>query len=47
MRSDVIVLPEPFVDHDLGLLGGREPLSVENFMTKRSIKPLVVSVLQL
>ena len=30
MRADLIVLPEPRVDDDLGLLGRREPLGIEN-----------------
>ena len=29
MRTDVIVLSEPLVDDDLGLLHRREPLGVE------------------
>ena len=29
MRSDLVVLPEPNIDSDLGLFGGVEPFSVE------------------
>ena len=45
MRADVIVLPEPLIDDDLGLLGRREPLGVENLVPERSIEALVVAVL--
>ena len=31
MRANVIVLPEPRVDVDLGLTRGGEPLRVEDF----------------
>ena len=26
MRSDLVILPEPSIDNDLGLFGGVEPL---------------------
>ncbi len=35
MRAGVIVLLEPVIDDDLGLLGRREPLQIENFSTQR------------
>ena len=45
MRADVIVLLEPRVDDDLGLLGRREPLGIENLVPERPIEALVVAVL--
>ena len=45
MWPDLFVLSEPYVDGDLGLLGGVEPLGVEDFATKCSVEALVVSVL--
>ncbi len=33
MRSCVIVLCEPVIDDDLSLLGGREPLGIQNLMS--------------
>ena len=41
----MIVLPEPFIDDDLGLFGDVEPLSIEDFMAERSIEAFVVSIL--
>ena len=38
MRSDLIVLPEPNIDNDLGLFGGVEPFSVEDFFRKVPLK---------
>ena len=45
MRSGVIVLLEPVIDDDLGLLSVRKPFSIENLPAQRPIEPLVVSVL--
>jgi hypothetical protein len=45
MRANVIILPEPRVDNDLGLLGRREPLGIENLVPERPIEALVVAVL--
>ena len=45
MRARVVVLPEPVIDDDLGLLGCREPLRVENLTAQCAIEPLVVPVL--
>ena len=45
MRPSVVVLLEPVIDDDLGLLGRREPLRIENFPAQCPIEPLVVSVL--
>ena len=38
MRSDLIVLPEPNIDNDLGLFGGVEPFSVEDFFSQGAVK---------
>ena len=45
MRPGVIVLPEPVVDDDLGLLGRREPLRIENLSTQCTVESLIVAVL--
>lgn len=45
MRAGVVVLSEPVIDDDLGLLGRREPLRIENLPPQCPIEPLVVSVL--
>jgi hypothetical protein len=45
MRVDVVVLPEPPVRDDLGLLCCAEPFSVEHLATKGSVEAFVVSVL--
>ena len=45
MRPCVVVLPEPLVDDDLGLLGRREPLLIENLSTQCPVEPLIVAVL--
>jgi len=45
MRPDLVVLPEPDIDSDLGLFGGVEPFGVEHFSTECFIEALVVSVL--
>ena len=44
MRSDLIVLPEPNIDNDLGLFGGVEPFSVEDFFSQGAVKAFVVSI---
>jgi hypothetical protein len=43
VRSDLVVLPEPSVDCDLGLFGGVEPFSVAHFFSQGPVKALVVS----
>ena len=45
MRPDVIVLSEPVIDDDLGLLGRCEPLRIEHLSAQCAIEPLVASVL--
>lgn len=45
MRTDVIILPEPLVDDDLGLLCCAEPFSIEHLTAKGAIEAFVVSVL--
>ena len=45
MRADLVVLPEPAVDDDLGLFGGREPLGIQNFASEGSVEARVVAVL--
>ena len=47
MRSDLIVLPEPNIDNDLGLFGGVEPFSVEDFFSQGPVKALVEKQLSL
>ena len=42
-RSDLVVLPEPKIDSDLGLFGGEEPFSVEEFFSQGAVKAFVVS----
>ena len=44
VRSDLIVLPEPNIDNDLGLFGGVEPFSVEDFFSQGAVKAFVVSI---
>ena len=40
VRSDLVVLPEPSIDNDLGLFGGVEPFSIEDVIrsVRRSLK---------
>jgi len=38
MWADVVVQLKPFVDDDLGLPGGIEPLCVQDFVAERSIE---------
>ena len=40
-------MSEPRIDDDPGLFGGTELLSVENFMTKRFVEALIISILPL
>ena len=42
MRSDLVVLPEPNIDSDLGLSCGVEPFCVEHFFSQGGIKAFVV-----
>ena len=44
MRSDLVVLPEPSIDNDLGLFGGVELFSVEDFFSQGAVKAFVVSI---
>ena len=44
MRSDLVVLPEPNIDSDLGLSCGVEPFSVEDFFSQVAVKAFVVSI---
>ena len=44
MRSDLVVLPEPNIDSDLGLPCGVEPLSVEDFFSQGPVKALVIPI---
>ena len=43
MRSDLVVLPEPNIDSDLGLPCGVEPFSVEDFFSQGAVEAYVVS----
>ena len=45
MRPAVIVLPQPVVDDDLGLLGRRGPLHIENLSTQCPVESRFVAVL--
>ena len=47
MRSDLVVLPEPSINNDLGLFGGVEPFSVEDFFSQGPVKALVEKQLSL
>ena len=42
-RSDLVVLPEPKIDSDLGLFGGVEPFCVRDFFSQGAVKAFVVS----
>ena len=44
MRSDLVVLPEPSIDNDLGLFGGVEPFSVKDFFSQGAVKALVIPI---
>ena len=44
VRSDLIVLPEPNIDNDLGLFGGVEPFSVEDFFSQGAVEALVIPI---
>ena len=43
VRSDLVVLPEPKIDSDLGLFGGVEPFCVEEFFSQGAVQTLVMS----
>ena len=45
MRPSMIVLPEPMIDDDLGLLGRYEPLGIENLPAKCPVEALIVAIL--
>ncbi len=45
MWADVIVLSEPLVDDDLGLLCCGEPFGVEHLAAQSFVKSFVVSIL--
>ena len=47
MRSDLVVLPKPNIDSDLGLSCVVEPFSVENFFSQDPVKALVEKQLSL
>ena len=44
MRAGMVVLSEPCIDGDLGLLCGVEPLHIQNFPTQCSIEAFVVAI---
>ena len=44
VRSDLVVLPEPNIDSDLGLPCGVEPFSVEYFFSQGAVEAFVVSI---
>ena len=41
MRSDLVVLPKPNIDSDLGLSCVVEPFSVEDFFSQGPVKALL------
>ena len=43
VRSDLVVLPEPNIDSDLGLPCGVKPFGVEHFFSQGAVKAFVVS----
>lgn len=45
MRPSEVVLLEPVVDDDLGLLRGREPLGIENLPAQCPVEAFIVAVL--
>lgn len=45
MGTDVVVLSEPLVDDDLGLLCCGEPFGIEHLVAKGPVEALVVSIL--
>ena len=44
MRSDLVVLPEPNIDSDLGLSCGVEPFCVEDFFSQGTVKAFVIPI---
>jgi len=44
MRTELIVLLKPLIDHDLGLFGRYEPLGIENLTTERTVEAFVAAV---
>ena len=45
MRSDIVVLFEPFVDDGLRLFQGRKPLGIQHLSSEHSVEALVITVL--
>ena len=45
MRTNIVVLPEPFSDNGFGLVDAHEPFCVENFSSQSSVETLVIPVL--
>ena len=45
MRPDMILLPGPVVDDDLGLISRREILHIESLSTQFPVEALIVAVL--
>jgi len=45
MWADAVVLFDPGIDDDLGLLGGVEPFRVQDFTAQSAIEPFVVAIL--
>ena len=44
VRSDLVVLPEPNIDSDLGLPCGVEPFSVEDFFSQGAVEAFVIPI---
>ena len=44
MRPDLVVLPEPCINDDLGLFGAVEPLCIQHFAAQRAIESLVIAI---
>ena len=45
MRTCLIVLSEPLIDNDAGLIDAGKPLRVQHFSAERAIEALVVAIL--
>ena len=45
MRTNVIVLADPLVDHSLGLSDRSEPFGVEDLAAQGAVEPFVVTIL--
>jgi len=44
VRSELVVLPKPNIDSDLGLPCGVEPFCVEHFFSQGAVKAFVIPI---